>query len=97
MPDQFRLVLLPLSLVLLLSACAGNAPRRPTDSAAERKSLSEQQSDFLVECQRREELRQPRSSRCPDSRNEPGLSQPTLGPLGGSIPSLPTLPGGMFR
>ena len=97
MPDQFRVALLPLSLVLMLSACAGNAPRRPADSEAERKSLAEQRTDFLAECQRREELRQPRSPECPDSRAEPGLSQPTLGPLGGSIPSLPTLPGGMFR
>lgn len=97
MSDQFRVVLLPLSLVLMLSACAGNGPRRPASSDAERKSLAEQRSDFLVDCQRREELRQPRSPECPDSRSEPGLSQPTLGPLGGSIPNLPTLPGGLIR
>lgn len=97
MPDQFRVALLPLSLALTLSACAGNAPRRPADSDAERKALAEQRADFLADCQRREELRQPRSPECPDTRAEPGLSQPTLGPLGGSIPSLPTLPGGMFR
>lgn len=101
MRDQFRLsvspLALPLALVLLLSACAGSAPRRPGDSRTAGSSLAESRSDFLVECERREQLNQPRSPECPDSASGSSLSQPTLGPLATPIPTLPTLPGRFIR
>jgi len=95
MRNEFRLLMIPLTLSLL-SACAGDAPRRPGESRADARSLSDQRSDFLVECQRREELNQPRSPDCPSS-SEPRLSQPTLGPLATPFPTLPGLPGGLIR
>lgn len=101
MRDQFHPpvvpLALPLALILLLSACAGQAPRRPGDSRAAAASLADPRSEFLIECERRARLNQPRSPQCPDESTGAGLSQPTLGPLATPIPSLPTLPGGLIR
>lgn len=96
MSNEFRPLVTTLALTLLLSACAGNAPRRPADSRSDARSLADQNSDFLAECQRREELNQPRSPDCPTT-GESRLSQPTLGPLATPFPSLPGLPGGFVR
>ena len=96
MSNEFRPLVIPLALTLLLSACAGNAPRRPGDSRSDTRSLAEQNSDFLAECQRREELNQPRSPSCPTT-SESRFSQPTLGPLASPFPSLPGLPGSLTR
>lgn len=97
MRSPFRPLLLPLLAALALTACAGNGPRRPGDSPAGSKSLADQRSEFLIECQRREQLNQPRPADCPTTERESSLSQPTLGPLATPFPALPTLPGGLRR
>jgi len=96
MRDQFHRLTMPMLLTLLVSACANQAPRRPGDGRSNGSTLADQRDDFLIDCQRREQLNQPRSRECPTS-SETRLSQPTLGPLVSPFPSLPGLPGGLTR
>jgi hypothetical protein len=91
MRHRFLPLLLPLTAGLLLSACAGQAPKRQGAGTMP----SEQWAAFLADCQRREQLQQPRSVDCP--RTQPQAAQPGLEPLMPPLTSLPTLPGGLIR
>lgn len=95
MRHRFPVLLLPLTAGLLLSACATGAPKRQGSDPRTSPALSEQQAEFLADCQRSEQSRQPRSPECPQGKSQ--TAQPALEPLMPPMPSLPTLPGGLIR